>query len=165
MGNYPKNRKTREYKITNCVICKERMKIHTPNKRYCNECRKIHDKDMARYRYENDENHKRKVIARNLKWTKENKERVLKYQAQWKRGNKERVLKYQAKWKRENKETVNARNMASRHIELEPECEICGSTKNLQRHHWRYDQPLKVNTLCSYCHNIQHIKKPLEVVI
>jgi hypothetical protein len=35
---------------------------------------------------------------------------------------------------------------------------MSGATENLQRHHWRYDKPLMVNTLCSTCHKIQHIK-------
>jgi hypothetical protein len=34
----------------------------------------------------------------------------------------------------------------------------CGSTKNLQRHHWNYEKPLLVNTLCKDCHDIQHVK-------
>lgn len=46
----------------------------------------------------------------------------------------------------------------SRKIPLKPACEICGSTDGLQRHHWRYDKPLLVNTLCKTCHEIQHIK-------
>ena len=51
---------------------------------------------------------------------------------------------------------VNARNMAEKYITLKENCEICKSNKNLQRHHWNYEKPLMVNTLCSYCHNVQH---------
>jgi hypothetical protein len=38
-------------------------------------------------------------------------------------------------------------------------CEICGKNNKLEKHHWRYDKPLLVNTLCKGCHAIQHIKK------
>lgn len=52
---------------------------------------------------------------------------------------------------------LRAKNMA-RKIELNKSCDICNSTENLQRHHWDYNKPLLVNTLCSTCHKIQHIK-------
>lgn len=39
---------------------------------------------------------------------------------------------------------------------------ICGSIDRLRRHHWRYDKPLLVNTLCFDCHQIQHTKNFYE---
>jgi len=39
----------------------------------------------------------------------------------------------------------------SKKIPLKSSCEICGSEENLQKHHWRYDKPLLVNTLCKEC--------------
>lgn len=53
---------------------------------------------------------------------------------------------------------VIAQRKAFRNTQLKSSCEICNSTDNLQRHHWRYDKPLLVNTLCRDCHDIQHIK-------
>jgi len=52
---------------------------------------------------------------------------------------------------------LKAKDMAKK-IPLKDNCEICKSTNNLQRHHWRYDKPLLVNTLCKECHTIQHLK-------
>lgn len=43
-------------------------------------------------------------------------------------------------------------------IPLCSSCDICSSTNNLQRHHWDYNKPLLINTLCLVCHKIQHIK-------
>jgi hypothetical protein len=60
--------------------------------------------------------------------------------------------------KEEKRIRVNAQNSAKRHISLKPSYEICQSTNNLQKHHWRYDKPLMVNTLCKQCHEIQHSK-------
>jgi hypothetical protein len=55
-------------------------------------------------------------------------------------------------------ERYSARNQAKRNIPLKESCEICGSKDNLQRHHWNYNKPLMVSTLCITCHMIQHIK-------
>lgn len=46
----------------------------------------------------------------------------------------------------------------SRYVRKNSNCEICNSQNNLTKHHWRYDKPLMVNTLCKECHDIQHIK-------
>lgn len=54
---------------------------------------------------------------------------------------------------------MKAREIADKNINRNDKCEICGSTDRLILHHWRYDKPLLVNTLCSECHNIQHVKK------
>jgi hypothetical protein len=55
-------------------------------------------------------------------------------------------------------ERRKAQDLAQEKIELKSFCEICGDTKNLERHHWRYDKPLMVSTLCRYCHIVQHHK-------
>jgi hypothetical protein len=56
------------------------------------------------------------------------------------------------------KKKLYAKEKARFNISIKPCCEICGSTNNLQKHHWNYDKPLLVNTLCKDCHTIQHIK-------
>jgi hypothetical protein len=56
-----------------------------------------------------------------------------------------------------NKEKEMARTIAHI-IPLKCQCEICGSTTRLERHHWRYDNAILINTLCRNCHEIQHIK-------
>ena len=58
----------------------------------------------------------------------------------------------------ENYKRKKARWTTKDNIKLKPNCEICNSTNDLQRHHWRYDKPLMVNTLCKECHTIQHVK-------
>jgi hypothetical protein len=76
---------------------------------------------------------------------------------------KGKISKFQEeKWdgkrlsKEEKRIRENARNMAEKNVPLKDNCEICNSTEKLQRHHWRYDKPLLVNTICSYCHDVQH---------
>jgi len=41
---------------------------------------------------------------------------------------------------------------------MQKECGICKTDERLERHHWDYNKPLIVSTLCNDCHNIQHIK-------
>lgn len=143
-------RKTADHGMMECVRCKKEINKTTPNKRYCEDCRKIHDNEYRNFKYQTDENYKNKKIKRIKDWQEK---------------NKQQVLAYQAMFKKKNKLTINARNMARKYVELKKCCEICDSEENLQRHHWRYDKPLLVNTLCSHCHNVQHTKKPMEVLI
>jgi hypothetical protein len=60
------------------------------------------------------------------------------------------------KYKKMYPEKWNVRSWASNHIKLKEACEIYGSKENLERHHWRYDKPALVNTLCRFCHEVQH---------
>lgn len=143
-------RKTPNHGIMDCVRCKKEIKKTTPNKKYCKVCCKIHDNEYRNFKYQTDEDYKNKKIQRNLNWQSK---------------NKGKVLAYHAFYKKKNKLKVNARNRAQKYIELKSLCGICKSKENLQRHHWRYDKPLLVSTLCSDCHNVQHTKKPMEVLI
>ena len=78
----------------------------------------------------------------------------------WEKNNPEkhhlRVKRYQEK----HPEKLIAHRLAKQ-IPLKPSCEICHSTNKLQKHHWRYDKPLLVVTLCQECHTAQHYPVPL----
>jgi hypothetical protein len=93
-------------------------------------------------KYENSE--KKKINNKN--WIENNKEKHQEIQRE-----------YKNKYKENNNQKIKAQKMA-RQIPLKSSCNICKSNNNLQRHHWDYDRPLIVNTLCSTCHKIQHIK-------
>jgi hypothetical protein len=117
----------------------------------------------------------------NHRYYLKNKEKAKEYAREWDKRNPEKVKeirkksnslektkikknKWHGQYRKENKTKVNARNMAEFRIELKPCCEICGSTENLQRHHWNYDNPLLVNTLCKECHDIQHKKTERRLI-
>jgi len=91
-------------------------------------------------------NNSQKARERKDKWIEKNQQK-----------NKQVKNEWQKNYYKKNPKVVNAQNIAKQ-IPLKENCEICKSTKNLQRHHWNYDKPLLVNTLCSTCHKIQHIK-------
>jgi hypothetical protein len=65
---------------------------------------------------------------------------------------------YQKRYTNNYSEVINAQVLAGK-IPLDIDCNICHSKINLQRHHWRYDKPLLINTLCGHCHLAQHGKK------
>jgi len=118
--------------------------------------------------------HKEKIKVATIKWAKENPEKVKGYtkkinnsqkardrKDKWIIENKEKNAECKNNWRKAHAERdkikIHARNMSSK-IPLKSSCEICGEKKSLQKHHWRYDKPLLVNTLCSTCHEIQHVR-------
>lgn len=87
------------------------------------------------------------------------------YQKEWRIKHKSyyrkrsRCLGVKLRRKVNMKNRNNIKRVARNSISLiNKTCEICGSTTNLQRHHWRYDKPLFVSILCKTCHKIQHYK-------
>jgi hypothetical protein len=107
-------------------------------------------------------NNSEKAKIRVKEWNKNNWEKYLDGKRKWKDKNPELYKKIQTEWRiknyKENKKPRLARNMAERKIKLNLNCEICNSNEKLERHHWNYEKPLLVNTLCNTCHDIQHIK-------
>lgn len=115
--------------IINCEKCEKEIIKTGGMKKYCETCGEI------------------KGIERHRRYEKRNPEKIILWR------NKS-ARKQRDKFPVE----IFARSQANIHTELKPFCEICKSTNNLQRHHWRYDKPLMVNTLCKECHTIQHVK-------
>lgn len=66
--------------------------------------------------------------------------------------------KKQKEYYSKNKIKVKAQSLANKNVMLNDNCDICNSMGKLERHHWNYNKPLLVNTLCKTCHEIQHIK-------
>jgi len=95
-------------------------------------------------------------------WHQKNKEKELIRSGKWKMENpirfRELKLKAQKKYYKKYPQKIKAQNTARYHIPLKKECGICKSPERLERHHWRYDKPLLVSTLCKDCHTVQHIK-------
>ena len=108
----------------------------------------MHTYHKKRYK---DEEYRNKFQERNNNWRRNNRDKV---------NTKDRERRKNPEYKIK----LRARELA-RSLPLGDECGICKTKKNLQKHHWRYDKPLLVSTLCSYCHTVQHIKnKPMEVI-
>ena len=129
-----------------------------PTKEYLRKWREEHPNSNKNYQkkwFANPENREKKQIYCLKPSVKEaHKEYNKKYVLVSYKDKKSIQLK---KWRLENPDKVKSQRLAQK-IPLNKNCDICHSTNNLQRHHWRYDKPLLVNTLCEDCHSIQHVK-------
>lgn len=114
-------------------------------------------KEYQREYYQNPKNKTRINRVRRDKRNK-NKEKVNEKNRIYREKNKEKVKRWYEKSRKKYPEKISSRDKAH-NIPLKFSCEICDSKENLQRHHWRYDKPLMVNTLCLDCHKIQHQPK------
>lgn len=99
------------------------------------------------------------------------KEEKATYQREWYKNHPGKAKLYRQRWlakhpgndivarmKYRRNNSVKERVMleALRHIPLKPNCEVCGSTEKLQRHHDDYSKPFEVMTLCQRCHKKRH---------
>ena len=102
-------------------------------------------------------------------WRKKNKEKLKKWielhklqiqqsKRKWNKKNRELKAKLQKEYVKRYPKIIKAHRLANQKTFLKSACEICGNVENLERHHWNYDRPLLVNTLCIECHQMQHIK-------
>jgi hypothetical protein len=57
-----------------------------------------------------------------------------------------------------NREKWLARDKAYRGAVIGSNCESCGASENLERHHPDYTKPLEIKTLCFDCHRKQYRK-------
>lgn len=91
--------------------------------------------------------------------TIKNKEHLREVKRLYYQNNKEKLARLQRERAKERKDIVKAHNFTTFHYEKKECCEICGSNDEvLEAHHWRYDKPELVNTLCRTCHKIQHVE-------
>ena len=103
------------------------------------------------------ENAGEKARMRKKEYVINNPDKVSESIKRWAKNNKGSRLKNQKDYIARHPEKIMAQNMAQK-IPLQKECGICKSKTGLERHHWRYDKPLLVATLCKPCHTIQHVK-------
>ena len=88
-----------------------------------------------------------------------NKEKIKEQKMEYRNRKKNRKIinMRRKKYYKNNKIQVLSQDKAYRKISLDLNCLFCNTTKNLQRHHPNYNEPLRINTLCSQCHyNIHH---------
>ncbi len=117
-------------------------------------------KEHCKLYYRLNKDKKRKY---NKEYYQENFDSRNKSKKEWAKANKDKLLIYKRKQIILYPEKYEARIIARAIIPLKESCEICGSNKQLERHHWNYKQPLNVSTLCNICHNIQHHKNYVRV--
>lgn len=110
------------------------------------------------------EKNRESVLLRTREWWQEHKrkpgilEERRKYGEKHRKENLKKYSEKAKKWRQNNPHKIKAQQLAQL-IKIKPCCEICGSVDNLERHHWNYDKPFLVNTLCRSCHRIQHARR------
>lgn len=153
-----------------CSLCGREF-VRTSNRQQrCLDCKPIHKRVYRReYRQihleEETESqkkyHQKKKFKRQLSWRK------------WYSKNKDsRNAKRRELYKERRR--IQARNYANKYphkvlaqracksLAMKTNCEDCGSTLNLQRHHPDYSKPLEFLTLCRDCHAKKH--NPIPVI-
>lgn len=99
--------------------------------------------------------HREKINRNHRIWREENKEKLLPKYKIYNKNNyykhREKII-VQQKVFNEAYPLIYKARIEARKIPHKENCEHCGSTKFLQKHHKDYDKPLEVITLCSNCH-------------
>ena len=128
-------------KEINCEMCGKIIIAKTHNKIFCGACKKANKNNWCKIWLKNPINKaKHKQCVEN-----------------WRLQNPESRIISQRKYSKKHPEVIKAHNMSQK-IPIKTECQICKNKLNLQKHHWRYDKPFLISTLCKDCHSIQHIK-------
>jgi hypothetical protein len=120
--------------VKQCLDCKIEINNH---RRRCVKCKTLFDNVLKKKYIQNNR------VKHNLVSNLSNKK------------HKDRRNKYMLRYTHANLDKRYARS-AARYVTLSITCDICDSREDLTHHHWRYDKPLLVNTLCKFCHNVQH---------
>ena len=128
------------------------------NKKWHQAYQKNNREKRKKWEQEHRKKNLKKIREKEREYAWEHRENKKAYIKEWKKKNKPRMEMHRKMLRKKYPQKTSARNIASKRTRLKSACEICGSKTHLQRHHWRYDKPLLINTLCKDCHNIQHLK-------
>ena len=132
-----------------CLRCKKEVERRGNNQKFCS-------RDCAcKYWRENNPEKQKKLTET---WQRKNQERMRKVEKRWRKDNpekeKEKVKRYRKKYPEKAKAHNYANNVLRKKIlEERKVCEKCGSNKNLELHHKRYENNKKaILLLCKKCH-------------
>ena len=84
-------------------------------------------------------------------WYQRNKARLRAKQLAYWKAHREQVNKTNRDYRARHPIEIKATKLA-RKVPIGNQCEICGTTEDLQKHHPDYSKPLEIVTLCRQCH-------------
>lgn len=146
---------------------KERIKLLSRNwqQKHKNEERekkkkfREENREIMRKRYKNHyNNYKDNHREIQKRYNQKDKEKYIKRYKEVNKKRKDKIILSIKNWKINNPEKRKAQSIA-KNIPKEDKCIICGYQQGLLNHHWRYDKPLMVSTVCASCHKIIHFKQ------
>jgi len=104
--------------------------------------------------------HKEYYIRKARNWQKNNAERDLTNHRKWQQNNRDICAEYSREFYHLHREEQLAR-LAAYKYPMNKNCEVCGATEKLERHHPNYSKPYYFETLCKRCHEKKHKNFPL----
>jgi len=134
--------------------CKDRAYTfkHSGDKNYLARRRKYYLENIERYRQQEKQRYQKntsKKIKSVLRYYYKHRDKILKYQI----NRLERLKKINPLIRDKYKIRIKSRCL----YPLETsKCQVCSSTKDLQRHHRDYKNPKDILILCRKCHNNLH---------
>ena len=131
-------------------------------------------KRYLKYKKEENEQSKKRIakyraehgMERDKKWRKENADKIKIYKKNYNIKHQDQLKKYTKKYNIINKEQNRIRSYAHRYlrdklIKERKKCEICGSKKDLQIHHIKYNNDEEnLMVVCRKCHHWTHRGEP-----
>jgi hypothetical protein len=121
----------------------------------CKECTKV------------DAQRQRMLNVSDPEWVRQERERcrlkAIRYRAAGGKPSAEALRKGQEKHRLKNPDKCRTRcrtyrAMLKGTITKKTECECCGATGRLHKHHVDYNKPLDIRWLCTKCHGVLHRK-------
>ena len=116
-----------------------------------------HKEEIAVKRKQYYLEHREELLARNHEYYRLNREKRLAHDRDYYRNHREELLAKKKEYYYNNQKKRAAKATAWYRIPLSSECNSCGSTENLERHHPDYNKPLEIITLCRRCHARLHL--------
>lgn len=125
--------------------------------RHLNKCKECARKDVA---------DRLKIKSLDVVWLRKERERHRSKQSRYRSlGLAQKPSRaVRARWRRNNPVKATAQRLASQAVRggklpRKNECEQCGATGRLEKHHPNYSQPLNVVWLCCACHGVTRRKE------
>jgi hypothetical protein len=100
--------------------------------------------------------HRKTILERHKVYAQVHSEQFKEYAHGYYLEHRDSICERQKTYEATHREQVNAEQKARYHVPIESTCELCGSQRNLERHHPNYGAPLAVEIVCHSCHRKIH---------
>lgn len=160
-----------KYSKNHCINCDKKVSNNSKRCQKCYGLSKIKyngekikyngeisiDKDYLSKKNWANENEGKSKLSKD-KWLRNNKNKRKEVCKEWNKRNPEKLNEKQKRYAKKYPEKIKARNL-SRKVIVGNRCSMCGSNKNLEKHHPNYFKPKEIMTLCINCHRRLHHAK------